>query len=299
MKHFAIPLVVSLAAAACGSSGPGAQQSAVDSAAAAEASADLEPLAEATSPCGRYTLHLENAEWGDEPGPRPQVSLQFVLRTGEPDVLLVGDARVTANAFFVSDGREFLLGDIKGSAMARDDSRTLVSSRLEVRHRDDQLRRLRVETRVLRVFAWKSYDVSWEGPDARSKFVCAPFTVFVSGGPTQCHVGAAVQDGWRDFPAHQRDLVDILGSAWVASSATLTDASGRRLLAGMGVGSGGSATVGYSPDVIGDPAPNAPPPTLAWPVRGTIRLPDRYVVEIVPFEFADFTLTRGDGAARR
>ena len=95
--------------------------------------------------------------------------------------------------------------------------------------------------------------MSCAGPGHSAEFVCAPYTVFMSGDPTLpevCQVGACFREGWRDFPAHQRDLFGILGHGWVAGSAILTDARGRRLRSHGGSGDGGFTFGDVLPDFV-------------------------------------------------
>jgi hypothetical protein len=302
MRHAAIPLVASLAVAACSSSGAAdlatePQASAAEAAAIAAAGADWEPLAKSTSPCERYTLRLEHAEWREEPGARPKLSLQFQLRTDEKDVLLTG-GRVTD--LVSSEGVEFREEGLKGNATARGGYGSLAFHGLEVYHRGDRLRRLRVEARLLRVLSWRTYDVSCSGPADRKEFTCPPYSVTLSGDQTMpwaCRVGVCIlADRWREYPAKQRDLVGVLGHDWVAGSATLTDSHGKGLFAQDGGGTGGFTSTTYGPEMLGGAALDSVPPTMAWPVQGAIRLPERYVVEVVPFEFIDCALERRDAA---
>jgi hypothetical protein len=279
MRQIPCLLVLGLALAACRSTAP-----------SGAAVSDGEPLASAASSCGRYTLRLERSEWRTEIGQRPKLSMQLAFRTDETDALLCGQARVTD--LVPPDGTEFREGDLKGLSHADSGSGTLSVHDVEVYGRTDRLQRLRIECRVMRVLSWRTYRLTCAGPGDEEEFVCPPYRVGVSGENETCHVGASFGEDWRTFPPAQRDLFGLLGHDWVAGSVVLLDASGKRL-EGYGASGGGGFTVAhFGSTLVAEPGSSAPRP-IAYPVTGTLRLPERYVVEVVPFEFLDFPPTRG------
>jgi len=206
--------------------------------------------------------------------------------TGEPDAFVCGGARATD---LVSEAgvawREKGLG-----GHGRADSRWggVFFHDLEQYERADTVRRLRVECHVMRVFEWRTFEVSCAGPGSEAELICPPFHVGVFGEPDMCKISAYCTDDWKSFPAAERDLFSVLGHDWVAGSVELLDADGRPLQSWGAGGSGGFTTAMYGPPmVIG-----AEPGPIRYPVTGTLRLPGRYVVEVVPFEFTDLPLVR-------
>lgn len=267
-----------------------------------------EPLGAATSPCGRYTLRLDVASWDVAPNRRPRLALQMAFRSAEPvhaarapAVFPCRPARVTN--VVPPDGAEFREDDLDGfGGLGGVESRwggTIRFSGLELYRPSDRLRRLRVECRLLRVFSWTEHTIliagpgSIAGPGATSEVLCPPFHVGLDGRETSALVSAWCGDDLRTLPAPQRELAAVLGHDWVAMSLELRDAAGRALRCTSGGGTGGTTVGGYEPEPV---EPTGPAPAVAYPVTGTLRLPERWVVEIVPFEFEDLPLERAAGA---
>jgi len=243
-------------------------------------------LAAAMSPCGRYRLCLDHAEWSEPEHGRPHLMLQMTLHTGDDDAFVCGDARVTD--LVSAAGVEWREQGLGGHARADSRWGGVVFHDLEQYERADSVRRLRVECHVLRVFSWRTYDFTVDAPDASQELICPPYHVGVGGDATTFSASAYCTDDLRTFPAPQRDLFGLLGHDWVASSADLHDATGAPLTTWGAHGSGGFTAAMYGTDrsLDGDAAP------IRYPVRGTLRLPDRYVVEEVAFELTDAPLVR-------
>jgi len=250
-----------------------------------------DPLGTAVSPCGRYTLGLQHAEWRTAAGQRPQLSLQLALRTGDPDVLLCGTARVTD--LVPPDGVEFREGDLGGLCDVDGRSGTLFFHGLEVYEAGPSLRRLRIECHVLRVHSWRRYDLLWREPGGEDEIVCPPYHLGLSGDERCVRIAAWCGDDLASFPPAQRDLFGILGHDWVARGASVVDAADRPLFNHSAAMTGSATAATYARfDSLAPAGENDRPAALAFPVRGTLLLPERYTVEIVPFEFADLPLVR-------
>lgn len=264
---------------------------------------DWTPLATATSPCGRYTLRLEHSEWRTDPGEGTRLSLQMAMRTGEPDVFPCGVARVTD--LVSADGVEFREAGLGGYSSVDGRSGTVSFVSLKVYEPGDSLRRLRVECPVMRVLSWRTYDLSCAGVGDSTEFLCPPFHVGLSGEETMCHVVAWSGEDGREAPPAQRDLFGLIGHDQVAEGAELHDATGMRMDPWGASGSGGHTVAHYGPPMSLEAGAEAPRP-ITYPVTGTLRLPHRYVVERVAFEFIDCPLSatpaagaepaNGDGA---
>lgn len=245
-----------------------------------------EALASAPSPCGRYELRLDHAAWSEPERGRPRLMLQMTLDTGDDDAFVCGDARVTD--LVSAAGVEWREKGLGGRGRAESRWGGVVFHDLEQYERADSVRRLRVVCHVLRVFTWRTYDFTCAAPDESMELVCPPYHVGVGGDATTFGASAYATDDWHSFPAPQRDLFGLLGHDWVASSVELHDAAGEPLTSWGAHGSGGFTSAMYGPDHYpdGDAAP------IRYPVRGRVRLPDRYVIEQVAFELTDVPLVR-------
>jgi len=244
----------------------------------------VDALGVAISPCGRYRLRLDHAEWKTEPSAGPRLSLQTTCETGEADAFVCGSARVTD---FVSEaGVQWRGADLDGRASVDGRSGSVVVRNLKQYERASTARRVRVECHVMRVFEWRTFAINCPSATFEEELVCPPYHVGVFGDADGCRVSAYCTEDLDSFPPAQRDLFGLLGHDWVAYGAELMDADGRPLFLGGAAGTGGATVAMYRFPLPGDSKP------VRFPLTGTLRLPKRYVVEVVPFEFKDLGLIR-------
>lgn len=246
------------------------------------------PLAAAVSPCARYTLRLEHAEWREVEGERQALSFQCAFRSMDPDAFVRGLATVTE--LVAPEGTELRELGLEALGWEDGDYGTFHFYDLKLPHRSDRLKRLRVECRVLRVLSWKTYEFHCDMGDRNPDLLCPPFRVSLWGTADSLGINAESADDLQSIPSAERDLYDHLGLSWVSKHVEFVDAGGRRPEPRLGWLTDNRVWVSYG---IPGGAPDGDPDlTIAYPVRGTLRLPERYVVEVVPFEFTDAPLSR-------
>ena len=210
----------------------------------------------------------------------------MTCETGEADAFVCGGARVTD---LVSEaGVEWREPGLGGRASVDGRRGGVLVHDLEQYERAGTAQRLRVECHVMRVFEWRTFQLSLPGPGTEAELICPPYHVGIFGEPDTCSVSAYCTDDLRSFPAAQRDLFGLLAHDWVACGAELEGADGRALEIWGASGSGGATVARYGPPMFAARGPGQ----ISYPVRGTLRLPERYVVEVVPFEFTDVRLVR-------
>jgi len=240
----------------------------------------------AVSPCGRYRLRLDHAEWQIAPGETPRLSLQMTCETGEADAFVCGNVLVTD---FVSEkGVQWRDSDLGGYGNVEGREGSVVVRNLKQYERAATARRVRVECHVLRVFEWRTFAITCPSAESESELICPPYHVGVFGDADGCRVSAYCTDDLDSYPPAQRDLFGLLAHDWVACGAELMDAGGRPLFVAGAAGTGGATVAMYRFPL----ASHGDRGGVRFPRTGTLRLPDRYVVEVVPFEFKDLRLTR-------
>ncbi|MEM8882678.1 MAG: hypothetical protein AAGD14_01255 [Planctomycetota bacterium] len=242
-----------------------------------------EPMGVATSPCGRFTLQLDHASWREDPGDRPRLTLRMRCVPLDENSMLGRDARVTD--LMSEAGVQWAEKGLEGHASNVHHSDRFTIWNLKQYERADRVQRMRVVCSILHVKEWSSYDVSCESVDATAEYVCPPFEIGLFGNDDGwCSVSTAMARDFAALPHPARELARHVHSDMAARGLELRDADGKELMLSGGFGGGGQSVWRF-----GLPFPDGAP---RYPVRGTLRVPKRFSVEVVAFEFVDVPLAR-------
>lgn len=236
------------------------------------------PSAAASGGRSRFQLQTILRTGPYEAGGGPTLQVQGQVETDEPDLVLsdlYGKLRVVAD-----DGMERVLEREHSNVDAA--SRNVTFFGIDAGPSPKRLRSLEVELRIVHVKRWTTRTVADVQLGEPQRIVLPPFEFSVTAEETGVVVSAYSTD--ETLAGHEREW-NLLSHRWAAAAADVVGASGARLRATGGGGSGGFTSQTYM-----SPFDAAADVQVAYPATVTLRVPATWEDEIVRYRFTDLDL---------